>query len=200
MSDVIVDSMAALDHIRLKVLPFKVSNIKQLLHLMSPPRTVIITGVGKSFCMAGIGASLFQSVGIHATAVHATDLLHGSFGLHFEASGSTIIAISHSGETTEVINVIEHVKKHARVFDITVAVTGNRLSALGQAATIVLPYDIDADGSTHGTIPSISTTAQLAWLNILACTKADEMSATQLALSHPGGKLALKYEEEIENA
>lgn len=158
---------------------------------------VVLTGVGKSFDVARLGASLLQSVGLPAQAIHATDLLHGGFGVLPAGASSTLVALSHSGRTREVLDVKTHVRQlrgYGRIIR-TVAITssnaGNTLATLVQHT---LRYDCVADGSRHGTIPSVSTTAQLAWLNAIACAEASLLPATELALSHPGGNLATVYE------
>lgn len=158
---------------------------------------IVLTGVGKSFDVARLGASLLQTVGKSAVAIHATDLLHGGFGIFTPGSSSTLVLLSNSGRTHEVINVIRHVHQlqvHGRVIR-TVAITGSLGdNVLTTRAQHVLSYDISADGSRHGTIPSVSTTAQLAWLNVIACVEADTHSTETLALGHPAGYLADVYE------
>ena len=160
-------------------------------------RRVILTGVGKSFDVAQLGASLLRSVGLPAQAIHATELLHGGWGVLRPGSSSTLVLLSHSGRTPEILAVKQHVRKmreYGRIIR-TVAITrrapDNTLAALVQHT---LRYECSADGSRHGTIPTISTTAQLAWLNVIACAEADLWSPEQLALNHPAGTLAIIYE------
>lgn len=158
---------------------------------------IVLTGVGKSFDVACLGASLLQTVGKSATAIHATDLLHGGFGIFSPGSSSTLVLLSNSGRTHEVMNVLRHVHQlqvHGRIIR-TVAITGSLGdNVLAVRAQHVLSYDVSVDGSRHGTIPTVSTTAQLAWLNVIACVEADDQSAETLALGHPAGHLATIYE------
>jgi D-arabinose 5-phosphate isomerase GutQ len=158
---------------------------------------IVLTGVGKSFNVAQLGASLFQSVGMPAQAIHATDLLHGSFGVFSPGDVVTLILLSHSGRTTEILNVKAHVRRlreHGRIIR-TVAITSLLPdNVLATQAQHVLRYVCERDGSSHGTIPSVSTTAQLAWLNSIACAEASYRSANELALNHPLGHLASVYE------
>lgn len=158
---------------------------------------VVLTGVGKSFEVARLGASLLQSVGLATQAIHATELLHGGFGVFYPGSTSTLVLLSHSGRTREVLEVkaqIPSLRRNGRVIR-TVAITGalsdNELAAQTQH---VMWYECQRDGSTHGTIPTVSTTAQLAWLNVVACAQADLLTPEQLAVSHPAGNLARVYE------
>jgi D-arabinose 5-phosphate isomerase GutQ len=160
-------------------------------------RQVVLTGIGKSFDVARLGASVWQSVGIHAQAVHATELLHGGFGIISPGASTTLVLLSHSGRTPELLKLKEHIRvlrNYGRIIQ-TVAITsdhpGNQLSTLVQRHLL---YSATFDGSRHGTIPSVSTTAQLAWLNVVACGYADALSPEQLALHHPAGDLARIYE------
>lgn len=158
---------------------------------------IVLTGVGKSFDVARLGASLLQTVGKAALAIHATDLLHGGFGVLTPGCTSTLVLLSNSGRTREILDVMNHVHQlrvHGRVIR-TVAITGSLGdNVLAVRAQHVLSYVADVDGSRHGTIPAVSTTAQLAWLNVIACLEADLQSSDTLALGHPAGHLADVYE------
>lgn len=158
---------------------------------------IVLTGVGKSFDVARLGASLLQTVGLPALALHATDLLHGGFGILTPGCTSTLLLLSNSGRTSEILDVKMHVRilrAHGRIIR-TVAITSSRAgNVLAGQAQHVLSYDCPVDGSAYGTIPSVSTTAQLAWLNVIACEHANMTSREQLTLSHPGGNLAAIYE------
>lgn len=160
---------------------------------------IVLTGVGKSYDVARLGASLWQTVGLPAQAIHATDLLHGGFGLFTPQWTTTLVLLSNSGQTREVLDVVEHVwqlqRQGAGHSIRTVAVTRmSEANALAARVANILYYRCDVDGSRHGTIPSVSITAQLAWLNVVACGIADTQTRETLALGHPAGNLATIYE------
>ena len=170
--------------------------VKQLREFIELTNVVTLTGVGKSFGVAQLGASLLQSVGYHATAVHTTDLLHGGMGTISCISGNVIIFISHSGQTSEVLDAQSVAEQYGGDGNIiTAAVTGNEQSELAERCNIVLGYRIDEDGSRHGTIPSVSLGVQLAIISTLVCKTADALTAEQLGSYHPSGTLHDKYEE-----
>ena len=158
---------------------------------------IVLTGVGKSFDVAQLGASLLRSIGMPTQAIHATELQHGGFGVFYPGCSSTLVLLSHSGRTREVLNVatyVRHLRVHGRVIR-TVAITGAFPgNDLVDRVQHVMTYRCPVDGSRHGTIPTVSTTAQLAWLNVVACAQADRVSVEQLALNHPVGTLATIYE------
>lgn len=192
MTDVIQDSISALR---------SVAEIQGRLPLdwirWFRTNQVLLTGVGKSFDVARLGASLWQTVGLAASAIHATDLLHGGFGVVKPHRTTTLVLLSNSGRTHEILRVIDHVLRleksgnRIRTVAITRASDGNELAGLVSHA---LQYDCAVDGSRYGTIPSVSTTAQLAWLNVVACAVADQQHPEMLALGHPAGNLATVYE------
>lgn len=158
---------------------------------------VVLTGVGKSFDVAQLGASVLRSVGLAAQAIHATELQHGGFGVFYPGCSSTLVLLSHSGRTREVFDVLEYVRvlrnngRVIRTVGITMIYQDNPLALRVQHC---MGYSSIVDGSRHGTIPTVSTTAQLAWLNVVACAQADLLSREQLALNHPAGTLATIYE------
>lgn len=173
--------------------------VKQLREAIDLTRVVTFTGVGKSFGVAQLGASLLQSVGYHATAIHTTDLLHGGLGTILAVEHSVVIFVSHSGETTEILDALYIVERQTQDRVITVAVTGNQQSELAERCTIALGYRIDEDGSIHGTIPSVSVAVQLAIINTLVCDIANLLTPQELGACHPSGALHEKYEEKIHN-
>jgi len=149
---------------------------------------VVLTGVGKSYHVAELGASLLQSVGVWATAISATDLLHGS--LNILSRGGTLVALSHSGETEEVIGILQAQRKNV----VQILITSNEKSTAAWSSDITLDYTCKVDGSKHGTIPAVSTIAQLMWINEIVCTIADMLPVSSLAAGHPDGALAARYE------
>lgn len=169
--------------------------VKNVCEIMASTHTVTLTGVGKSLIVAQMGASLLQSVGFQASAVHATDMLHGSLGVLSKTEYNTIIFVSHSGETEELLDVMDSIETYGRDLIATVAVTGDHQSTLAERCKIALAYHIDEDGSKHGTIPTVSVAVQLAIINMIVCEIADWLTTEQLGSFHPGGSLHKRYEE-----
>ena len=172
-------------------------------------KIVILTGVGKSAIVAELGASLLASVGVRAVAVHATDLLHGSLGLLRE--GGTLIAITHSGRTPEILAALHAARQlHDSVRGIfvrTTAITGcsdnDDYTALSRVCGNIsgqglYGYTIPFDGSNHGTIPILSVQHQLSFINDWVVQIANSMTPDELQAYHPSGALAGRYQEEKE--
>lgn len=165
------------------------------IRMMDAPITVL-TGVGKSFIVAELGASLLQSVAIPAVAVHATDLLHGSLGLL--ARGGNLIAVSHSGRTAEVLAALSsvHFDSVGGVFVHRVLIT-NGEPASKRIADETITYSIEQDGSIHGTIPTKSVAAQLGIINGWVEDIANTRSLAELHRNHPAGDLAGVYRRSL---
>jgi arabinose-5-phosphate isomerase len=190
--DVVVDSIEALR----SVLDYQ-AHLPTDWQMWFRASKIVLTGVGKSFDVARLGASLLQTVGKPAVAIHATDLMHGGFGILNAGCTSTLVLLSNSGRTREILDVVGHVRElrvHGRIIK-TVAITrSNQGNDLAPRVDHVMHYRCPVDGSRHGTIPSVSTTAQLAWINVVACAEADAQSPETLALGHPSGTIASVYE------
>src|SRR6187399_689173 len=94
---------------------------------------VIVTGIGKSGIICRKVAATLASTGTPAFFLHPAEAVHGDLGvIHAE---DVVIALSHSGETPEVLRVIEAIK---RIGATLVALTGHAASTLGQTADVVL--------------------------------------------------------------
>ncbi|CAM2009742.1 KpsF/GutQ family sugar-phosphate isomerase [Acanthopleuribacter pedis] len=147
---------------------------------------VILTGVGKSGLIARKIAATFASTGTPAFFVHPTEALHGDLGMI--VSGDTVIGISNSGETAELLALLEFVK---RLGTTLIAITGKPESTLAKHAHVALCYRIAEEGCPLGLAPMASTTTTLALGDALAAAVMDVKGFTNrdFARFHPGGKL-----------
>ena len=150
---------------------------------------IVITAVGKpSFVGMKLAASL-TSLGYPATFLHPVEAVHGDLGTL--AEGDVMIAISFSGNSTEVVRMVEYV---ARRFSIpVVAITGKRTSPLGTLADVVVPLQVAEEGSPGNIAPLASTTAAMAAGDLLVSGLAalTPISLERFAANHPGGAIGL---------
>ena len=147
---------------------------------------VIVTGIGKSGHIGRKIAATFASTGTPAFFVHAAEAGHGDLGMVTQAD--VILALSWSGETAELSNIIEY----SRRFRIPlVAVTASATSALGRQADIVLVLPQAQEACPHGLAPTTSTLMQLALGDALAVALLESrgFTAQDFRAFHPGGKL-----------
>ncbi|MBV1700508.1 MAG: KpsF/GutQ family sugar-phosphate isomerase [Hyphomicrobiales bacterium] len=150
---------------------------------------LIITGMGKSGHIGRKLAATFASTGTPAYFVHPAEASHGDLGMI--RSGDAILALSWSGETSELADII----LYSRRFDIPlIAITSNRDSAVGREADICLVLPKAEEACPNGLAPTTSTTMQLVLGDALAVAllEARGFSAQDFRQFHPGGKLGAR--------
>lgn len=147
---------------------------------------VIVTGVGKSGHIGSKIAATLASTGTPSYFVHAAEANHGDLGMI--ARDDVILAISWSGETSELKGTLAYAKR----FHIPlIAITWNEKSALGKEADICLTLPKLKEACPNGLAPTTSTLLSLAMGDALAVALLESrgFSATDFATYHPGGSL-----------
>ena len=150
---------------------------------------LIVTGVGKSGHIGRKIAATLASTGTPAYFVHATEASHGDLGM--VTSNDVLLALSWSGETVELGNLIEY----SRRFSVPlIALTSVRTSTLGASADIVLALPRVKEACPHDLAPTCSSTMQLAIGDALAMALLDSrgFTASDFEVFHPGGQLAAR--------
>jgi arabinose-5-phosphate isomerase len=150
---------------------------------------VIVTGMGKSGIIARKIAATFASTGTSAFFLHPAEAIHGDLGVI--RSDDVVVALSHSGETEELVRLLESIRRTgARV----VTITGRPDSTLGGAADVTLSCRVREEACPMNLAPTASTTASLALGDALAMVLAQRKGfrAEQFANLHPGGRLGKK--------
>ena len=150
---------------------------------------VVVSGMGKSGHIGNKIAATLASTGTPAFFMHPGEANHGDLGML--SKNDVLIAISNSGETAELVNLLPVVK---RLNVPIIAMTNSRQSALGQHANIVLDISVEKEACSLGLAPTSSTTATLVMGDALAVALLDDRGFTSddFALSHPGGSLGRK--------
>jgi arabinose-5-phosphate isomerase len=150
---------------------------------------VIVTGMGKSGIICRKIAATLASTGTSAFFLHPAEATHGDLGVI--QANDVLLAISHSGETAEVLRLLEAIRRiGARI----VAITGNPASTLAQAADVALDCQVSEEACPLNLVPTASTTAALAMGDALCMTLLVEKGFCEedFAKIHPGGKLGKK--------
>jgi arabinose-5-phosphate isomerase len=147
---------------------------------------VIVSGMGKSGHVARKITATFASTGTPAHYVHPAEASHGDLGMI--QPEDVILALSWSGETTELADLIAYAKRF-RV--LLVAITSNAASTLGRQADICLALPKASEACPNGLAPTTSTTMQLALGDALAVALLERrgFTAEHFRVFHPGGKL-----------
>jgi arabinose-5-phosphate isomerase len=147
---------------------------------------VVVTGMGKSGIICRKIAATLSSTGTSATFLHPAEAIHGDLGVVRE--GDVVVALSHSGETEELLRLLESIK---RIGACLIAITGDPRSTLARAADVTLDCGIAEEACPLNLVPTASTTAALAMGDALAMTLLVRKGFREedFASLHPGGKL-----------
>ena len=150
---------------------------------------VIVTGIGKSGHIGQKITATFASTGTPAHFVHPSEASHGDLGMITKED--CILAISWSGETVELSNILNFAGRFAVPL---IALTSRADSALGRAATVVLELPRAMEACPHGLAPTTSTTMQLTIGDCIAVAllEAKGFTAHDFKVFHPGGSLGAK--------
>lgn len=150
---------------------------------------VVLSGMGKSGIIARKIAATLSSTGTAAFFLHPAEAIHGDLGV--VRNDDVVIALSHSGETEELVRLVEAIRRTgARL----IAITGQDESTLSQTADISLSCHIAEEACPMNLAPTASTTAALALGDALAMalSKRKGFQQENFANLHPGGKLGKK--------
>lgn len=159
----------------------------ELLHRSSG--RVIVSGMGKTGFIARKISATLASTGTPSLYLHPGEAFHGDLGMVTEKD--TVLILSHSGETEEVVRLLSPLKKIGVKL---IAMTGNLKSPLAKNADVVLDISINREACPLGLAPSTSTAVSLALGDALALTLLKKKGFRQedFAFLHPGGNLGKK--------
>ena len=160
--------------------------LKMILHCRG---RIIVTGMGKSGIIGRKIAATLASTGTPAFFLHPAEGIHGDLGMVTEHD--VVLALSNSGETGEVLNILPSIRRiGARI----IAMVGNPESTLAKNADIVLNVGVKREACPLGLAPTSSTTAALAFGDALAMEllSARHFTPEEFAIFHPGGSLGRK--------
>jgi arabinose-5-phosphate isomerase len=150
---------------------------------------VVLTGMGKSGIICRKIAATFSSTGQPALFLHPAEAIHGDLGM--VVPGDVVVSISNSGETAELLRLLEMLK---RLGIPLIALTGRGQSTLARYSDVVLDVSVTQEACPLNLVPTASTTAALAMGDALAmCLMVQRgFKEEDFARLHPGGKLGMK--------
>jgi len=157
--------------------------------LASATGRVVVSGMGKSGHVGRKIAATMASTGTPALFVHPAEASHGDLGMI--VTGDAVLALSNSGETAELADLVAHTRRFALPL---VAITGRPESALAQAADVALILPKAAEACPMGLAPTTSTTMQLALGDAIAVALLTRrgFTAADFRQIHPGGRLGAR--------
>jgi arabinose-5-phosphate isomerase len=147
---------------------------------------LVVTGVGKSGLIARKIAATLTSTGLPACFLHPVDAFHGDLGIC--CAGDTVILLSNSGSTAELLNLMPWLRQRGCSL---VAIVGNMDSALARGVDVALDASIPSEADPCGIVPTCSAAVALALGDALACAlmAVRRVSPADFGMLHPGGKL-----------
>lgn len=147
---------------------------------------ILIVGVGKSGNIGSKLAATLNSTGAPAAVLNCQDAIHGDLGL--VNAGDSVIALSYSGETDELLALLPHLQRRRIRL---IAITGKPSSTLGRAADCVLDIHVQREACPLNLAPTSSTTNTLVMGDALAMVLLEARGFTKehFAELHPGGSL-----------
>lgn len=156
---------------------------------------VVVTGMGKSGIIGRKISATLSSTGTPSFFLHPAEALHGDLGRLVR--GDVLVALSSSGETEELLRLLDTVE---RLGIPLVSLAGNPASTLGQSSTVTIDVGIREEACPLGLAPTASTTAMLAMGDALAMALLERRGFKEedYAALHPGGGLGVKLRR-VEN-
>ncbi len=155
-------------------------------HMTTAKGRIVVSGMGKSGHIARKIAATLASTGTPAIFVHPGEASHGDLGM--VTSDDVVIAISNSGETRELSDLVAYTRRYKLPL---IAITSGARSALAEAADVLLLLPPEPEVCPMGLAPTTSTTMTLALGDALAIAVLDHkgFTAEDFRNFHPGGKL-----------
>ncbi len=159
---------------------------KAVEYILASTGKVVVTGIGKSGIICKKIASTLASTGTPAIFLHPAEAAHGDLGMIVR--DDIVIAISNSGESEELLNILPVLKRMGIKL---ISITGKADSTLARFGDVVLIVHIETEACPLGLAPTASTTATLALGDALAISLLNErgFNENDFALVHPGGSL-----------
>lgn len=163
--------------------------------ILGCPTRVVITGIGKSGLVGQKMVATLNSTGTPSYFLHPVEALHGDLGMVMATD--IVVAISYSGETTELNGLLHSLKDRGNII---IAMTGGANSSLANAADIVLNIRVPKEACPLGLAPTASTTATLAMGDALSVVLLNRKNfqAEDFRHNHPGGSLGERLKVKVE--
>ena len=160
--------------------------IERIMETLRQRRKLVVCGIGKSGNIGRKLAATLNSTGATTVLLNAQDALHGDLGMIED--GDLAILLSYSGETSELLNLLPHLRRMSLAL---IAITGNPESTLALSSDITLDVNVSREACPLNLAPTSSTTTMLVLCDALAMVllEARGFQPDDFARLHPGGAL-----------
>lgn len=190
INEVFVSEIQTIDRVRRNINSDYELFIKEILECKG---RIIILGVGKSGLIGKKMAATFASTGTPSFFVHSTEAVHGDLGMICKED--IVLAISNSGETSEVISTLNSINEIGATL---ISITKSKSSTLGKSSKVVIEIPITSEADKYNLAPTNSSTATLVVGDAIALTISQIKGFTKKDFGryHPGGALGKSLTEE----
>ena len=163
-----------------------VKAVRLILDTVSDGGIVVVSGVGKNLHIAEKMSAIFSSTGTRSIVLNPVQAMHGDLGM--VSSKDVLVALSFSGESAEVNNLIPAIRRHGLK---VISMTGRADSTLAQMSDIHIEIPCGKEACPFGMAPTNSTTATMAMGDALAMVMIDVQAfdRERYALNHPAGAI-----------
>lgn len=184
--DVISIEISALEAMKDRIDESFVAAVKLMQERLAAQGKIVVTGIGKNIPIGKKIAATLSSTGAPAVVLHPIEALHGDLGM--VAPADVVIAMSYSGETEELLNLLPCLR---RIGVKIIALTGVVDSSLGTLSDVALDISVEREACPFNMAPTSSTTATLAMGDALAVVLLESRGFRKedYALLHPGGSI-----------
>ena len=163
-----------------------VKAVRLILETVSDGGIVVVSGVGKNLHIAEKRSAIFSSTGTRSIVLNPVQAMHGDLGM--VSAKDVLIALSFSGESAEVNNLIPAIRRHGLK---VISMTGRADSTLAQMSDIHIEIPCGKEACPFGMAPTNSTTATMAMGDALAMVMIDaqKFPVEDYAMNHPAGAI-----------
>jgi arabinose-5-phosphate isomerase len=178
--------IAALKQVRAQLDKFFTTAVELIVETLKRRGKIIVVGIGKSGNIGQKIAATLTSTGSTSVVLNSVDALHGDLGIIND--GDLILALSYSGESEELLNLLPAIKRFSVKI---ISITGNPKSALGLHSDVILNVRIAKEACPFNLAPTASTTASLVMGDALAMAvlQARGFKESDFARYHPSGAI-----------
>jgi arabinose-5-phosphate isomerase len=178
--------IAALKTVRAQLSPSFALAVETIVEAIKRRGKIVVVGIGKSGNVGSKIAATSTSTGATSVVLNSVDALHGDVGIVND--GDVIMALSYSGESEELLNLLPALKRFSVKF---ISLTGNSKSSLARHSDVVLNVKVQREACPFNLAPTSSTTAMLVMGDALAMAVLEARGFKQkdFALNHPAGAI-----------
>lgn len=178
--------IAALKKVRAQLSPSFARAVETIVDAIKSRGKIVVVGIGKSGNVGSKIAATLTSTGATSVVLNSVDALHGDVGIVND--GDVILALSYSGESEELLNLLPALKRFSVKF---ISFTGNSRSALARHSDVVLNVKVPREACPFNLAPTSSTTSMLVTGDALAMAVLEARGFKQkdFALNHPAGAI-----------